>query len=271
MRQKAGEAEVAKRRIETETALLRYGGGPRPSATRSLPIREDTGGPFHTISVMSSTFPFAAVLFDLDGVVIDTTALHYRVWDEFARQRGYTPTRAELIATNGRRAAETIRHWLGPSLDEAEVATLSAERETHFNGLLATEPVDAVAGVHAFIGRLKGRGIPIAVATSAVPANAELSLARVGLVGVFDAVVTAADVRHGKPDPECYLKAAAALGVPVDRCVVIEDSMSGLKAGQAAGAKCLALATTFPRESLAALRPDWLAADFNDLPPEFAV
>jgi beta-phosphoglucomutase len=220
---------------------------------------------------MATRFPYAAVLFDLDGVVIDTTALHYRVWDEFARQRGYAPTQAELIATNGRRAAETIRNWLGSDLDEAEVATLTAERETHFNNLLAVEPVDAVAGVHDFIAKLKGAGIPIAVATSAVPANAELSLARVGLVGSFDVVVTAADVHHGKPDPECYLKAATLLRVSAERCLVVEDSVSGLTAGRAAGATCLALATTFPRETLAALNPKWLVADFNDLPPQLAV
>src|SRR5205085_12443636 len=138
---------------------------------------------------------------------------------EFARAHGYAPTQSELVATNGRRAAETIRNWLGATLTEAEVATLTAERETHFNRLLATEPVDAVAGVHDFIEALRARRVPIAVATSAVPANAELSLARVGLTGAFGAVVTAADVQHGKPNPQCYLTAAERLGVAADRCL----------------------------------------------------
>lgn len=217
---------------------------------------------------MSSTYPFAAVLFDLDGVIIDTTNLHYRVWDDFARARGYTPTQTELLATNGRRAGETIRAWLGAHLHDHAVEALAAERETRFNQLLATEPISPVAGAHAFVAALAAAGIPRAVATSATPENAQLSLARVGMQGAFSAVITAADVRRGKPDPEAYLKAAAALGVPPAACVVIEDSVLGIRAAKASGARCLALSTTFPREALTAERPDWLAADFLALPPE---
>ena len=201
-------------------------------------------------------------------MVIDTTALHYRVWDEFARARKYTPTPAELLATNGRRAGETIRAWLGADLDEKAVTALTAERETHFHKLLQREPVSAVAGVEAFVAGLTTARVPRAVVTSAVPANAELSLKRVGMHRAFDAIITAADVQRGKPDPEGYLKAAGALSVPIAKCVVIEDSISGIRAAKAAGARCLALATTFPREALAAERPDWLIADFLHLPIE---
>lgn len=201
-------------------------------------------------------------------MVIDTTALHYRVWDEFARAREYVPTRAELLATNGRRAGETIRAWLGAELDEQVVATLTAEREAHFNRLLETEPVSAVAGARAFVAALAAARIPRAVVTSAVPANAQLALKRVGMQRAFDAIITAADVQRGKPDPEGYLTAAAALGVPIAKCVVIEDSISGIRSAKAAGARCVAMTTTFPRDSLAAERPDWVIADFLNLPKE---
>jgi HAD superfamily hydrolase (TIGR01509 family) len=201
-------------------------------------------------------------------VVIDTTALHYRVWDEFARARKYVPTRAELLATNGRRAAETIRAWLGAELDEQVVAALTAQREAHFNRLLASEAVSAVAGAWAFVAALAGARIPRAVVTSAVPANAQLALKRVGMRSAFDAIITAADVQRGKPDPEGYLKAAAALAVPMAQCVVIEDSISGIRAAKAAGARCVAMTTTFPHDSLAAERPDWVVADFLDMPIE---
>jgi beta-phosphoglucomutase-like phosphatase (HAD superfamily) len=106
------------------------------------------------------------------------------------------------------------------------------------------------------------------VVTSAIPANAELALRRVGLQNAFNAIITAADVRQGKPHPEGYLKAAAALAAPIKNCIVIEDSVLGLRAGKSAGARLLALATTFPREALAAERPDWLADDFLNLPIE---
>ena len=200
--------------------------------------------------------------------MIDTTALHYRVWDEFARAHNFIPTQSELLATNGRRAAETIRLWLGAQLNDKTVTAMTANRETYFNRLLETEPVAAVAGVEAFVAGLTTANIPRAVVTSAVPANAELALKRVSMQNAFNAIITAADVQRGKPDPEGYLKAAASLSIPIGKCVVIEDSIPGIRAAKAAGARCIALATTFPRDSLAAEQPDWLVADFLDLPIE---
>ena len=215
-------------------------------------------------------FPYAAVLFDVDGVIIDTTELHYAVWDAFARRHGHAPTADELLATNGRRAGETIRQWLGDALDDAAVASLTADREMLFHQRLVTDPVTAVRGVTTFVNRLEAAGVATAVVTSAIPANAELALARVGLAGRFGVVVTAADVTHGKPHPEPYLTAAARLGVAADRCLVVEDSIPGLQAGQAAGAACLALTTTVPRASLEAVRPTWIADDFTTLPAALA-
>jgi beta-phosphoglucomutase len=119
-------------------------------------------------------YPFTAVLFDLDGVLIDTTALHYRVWDEFARGRGFVPSRQQLLETNGRRAEETIRLWLGPGLSDAQVAAITADREINANRLLATEPVQPVPGAIEFVHALQRAGIPMAVATSATPQNASL-------------------------------------------------------------------------------------------------
>jgi HAD superfamily hydrolase (TIGR01509 family) len=215
---------------------------------------------------MKPAYPFAAVLFDLDGVLIDTTDLHYRVWDEFARSRGFIPSRQQLLATNGRRADETIRLWMGSNLTNEQVAAITAEREAYFNRLLAIERVPGVPGAAEFVAALVDARVPIGVATSATPENAALSLSRVGLENVFGAVVTAADVTHGKPDPEPYLKLAARLGFMAADCLVIEDSVSGIRAAKASGAKCLALATTFPMTQLAAETPDWLVNGFADLP-----
>jgi beta-phosphoglucomutase len=194
---------------------------------------------------MLNAYPFDAVLFDLDGVIIDTTELHYSVWREFAEARGIACSREMLLATNGRKASETI---------------------CRVNERLASEPVPAVQGVVEFVKRLAAKQIPRAVATSAVPKNATLSLVRVGLQGYFDAMVTAADVKHGKPHPEPYLKAAQALGVSPERCLVVEDSVAGIRAAHAAGAKCLALATTFSKETLEAEHPEWLIPDLRAVP-----
>ncbi|EPX58414.1 Beta-phosphoglucomutase [Cystobacter fuscus DSM 2262] len=214
----------------------------------------------------SRPYPFEAVLFDLDGVIIDTTDMHYRAWDTFARSHGYIPSQTELLATNGRRADETLRAWFGERLGESELAALVHEREMLFNRKLAIEPVSAIPGVHEFISALRRAGVPYAVGTSAVPMNAELALSRLGLRELFDVLVTAADVTRGKPDPEVYLKAAAALGVPPTACVVFEDSVLGLRAARAAGAKCVALTTSFPRDVLLREEPEWLVEDFRSMP-----
>jgi beta-phosphoglucomutase len=211
-------------------------------------------------------YSFAGVLFDLDGVLIDTTDLHYRVWDEFARSKGFVPSREQLLATNGHRADATVRLWLGSDLSDHEIAALTSDREMYFNRLLENEPVLAVPGAAEFVTALRSAGVPIALATSATPENASLALSRIGMESVFDVIVTAADVANGKPHPEPYLKAARGLGAPASACLVIEDSVSGILSAKAAGAKCLALATTFPHESLAAHSPDWLVNGFCDIP-----
>lgn len=218
---------------------------------------------------MLNAYPFDAVLFDLDGVIIDTTELHYSVWQEFALARNISCTREMLLATNGRKASETIRQWLKADLSDEEITAITDALNVRVNAKLATDEVPAVQGVVEFVKRLAAKQIPRAVATSAVPKNATLSLVRVGLQGYFDAMVTAADVKHGKPHPEPYLKAAQALGVIPERCLVVEDSVAGIQAAHAAGAKCLALTTTFPAEILLAEKPDWLIADLRAIPAQF--
>ncbi|RKH14319.1 HAD family phosphatase [Corallococcus sp. CA047B] len=214
----------------------------------------------------SNIAPFDAVLFDLDGVVIDTTELHYRVWEDFARERGYTPTREELLATNGRRAGETLRAWFGAALSDEEVEALTYDREMAFHRLLEHEPVSAVPGVGAYLRSLGQAGVPWALGTSALADNAELALERVGLQHLFPVRVTSTDVTRGKPHPEVYLKAASALGVAPGGCVVFEDAVAGLRAARAAGAACVAVATSFPRDILVREQPDFLVKDFRDLP-----
>jgi beta-phosphoglucomutase len=212
------------------------------------------------------SLPFDAILFDLDGVLIDTTDLHYRLWREFAARHGYTPSPKELIASNGCRAETTIRNWLGHDLPAERVEELIVEREWHASRALETEAFSAVLGAREFVRSLQQVRHPIAVATSAVPDNARLSLERIGLADVFEVVVTAMDVDRGKPHPDCYLEAAQRLKVNPKNCLVIEDSLMGVRAGKASGAQVLALATTFPRETLFELEPHWMATDFCDLP-----
>jgi beta-phosphoglucomutase len=219
---------------------------------------------------MASPYPFEAVLFDMDGVVVDNMPLHRQIWAEFAGRLGVHPTEAELRALDGRRAVDIIEALFGAGRPDEEVARMSAEREALYHGRLATAELPAVPGVRAFLDELGRLGVPRVLATSAVPVNVEAVMSRLGLAGCFEAVVTAVDVTRGKPDPEIYKTAAARVGADPARCLVVEDALPGVMAGKAAGATCLGLSTSEPPERLLAAGADVVAADFTALPEEFA-
>lgn len=209
---------------------------------------------------------FAAVLFDMDGVVADNMPLHRAVWTDFARAQGLSPTEAEIRALDGRRARDIIRSLLGAHLDDETVERLAKQREVMYRERLGSATVHPVAGVEEMLAMLRRHGIPRVLATSAVPGNAKVILDRLGLHEAFDAVVTAADVTHGKPHPEVYLTAASRVGVAAANCLVAEDALPGLAAGRAAGAALLGIATSEDEASLQAAGASWVARDFYDLP-----
>ena len=197
-------------------------------------------------------YPFAAVLFDMDGVIVDNTALHHQIWEEFLRRHGFEPTAADLRATDGRHAEEIIARYFPPDrVSPAQAAQLLEERETLYGERLVRGPVRAVAGVEAFLRGLKRLRVPCVLATSAHPLNVERVLGKLGLRESFLAWVTADDVTHGKPAPEVYLKAAARAGAAPRRCLVIEDALPGVQAAKAAGAACLGLTTSVSAAALA--------------------
>ena len=213
---------------------------------------------------MTPFFPFDAVLFDMDGVVCDNMPLHRRVWTDFVRARGLAPTEAEIRALDGRRAADIIQALFG-DLPAAEVAALAHGREETYRASLPTAELPPVAGVEAFLAWLGARGVPRVLATSATPANVAVVLDRLALGPAFEAVVTAADVVRGKPDPEVYRTAAARAGVDPARCLVVEDALPGVQAAKAAGCACLGLMTSEGEAALRAAGADWTAPDFGFL------
>jgi sugar-phosphatase len=184
-----------------------------------------------------------ALLFDLDGVLVDSTASVERQWRRWAAKHGIDGDML-LRVVHGRRAADTIRD-VAPWLD--------AEREVR-EDLAPAEAADvegnvAIPGAAALLASLPAERW--AVVTSCVPAVAEGRLQSVGLP-VPRVLVTAADVARGKPDPEGYRLGAARLGVAAERCVVFEDAPAGLAAARAAGARAVGVATTHAAEELEA-------------------
>ncbi|HEY9854105.1 MAG TPA: HAD family phosphatase [Stenomitos sp.] len=217
------------------------------------------------------TFPFEAVLFDMDGVVVDNMPLHRHVWAKFARMHGLDPTEAEIRTADGRRAVDVVRMLFGSDLTASRVADLAAQREDIYHQELKTGPLEPVAGVRAFLTALGKAGIPRVLATSATPENIQLALGRLDLLPMFEAMVSAVDVRQGKPHPEVYLTAAARAKAAPDRCLVVEDALPGVQAAKAAGASCLGLMTSQSEEALREVGADWVAPNFLALPAPLSV
>jgi sugar-phosphatase len=195
-------------------------------------------------------FECSAILFDLDGVLVDSAAWIELQWQRWAERRGLDPA-PFLRVCHGRRAVETIR-LAAPELDaEAEVARFDQAEEA------VAAPLRPVAGAERVLASLPAGSW--AVATSGPRTMAVARLRRAGLP-VPGVLIAAEDVHRGKPDPDVYLRAAELLGALPERCLVIEDAPAGLEAGRAAGMTTLALTTT---HSSAQLSAAVLAADLT--------
>ena len=198
-----------------------------------------------------SIFRCAAILFDLDGVLVDSTGSVARQWTLWAAEQNLPPADV-LRAAHGRRTVETV-HLLAPHLDaETETARLEAREAQDADG------VGRIAGALELLSSLpQGRW---AVVTSATRYLATRRLQTSGLPQP-SAFVTADEVRQGKPHPEPYLQAAELLKIAAKDCLVFEDTPPGIEAARAAGMKVIALATTYPAAELA--RADALISDLS--------
>jgi sugar-phosphatase len=187
-------------------------------------------------------FECGAVLFDLDGVLVDSAKYVEQQWRRWAISRGLAPE-PFLRVCHGRRALETIR-LAAPYLDaEAEVAAFVPEEDADSNQL---SPVE---GASRLLEMLPAGSW--AVATSGTRLTAIDRLQRAGLP-IPEVLICAEDVLRGKPSPDVYLMAAAALAVPASKCLVIEDAPAGIEAARAAGMRVVALTTTYRAEDLTA-------------------
>ena len=190
--------------------------------------------------------PAFAVLWDLDGVLVDTSQYHYAAWRRLMREHGRDLSWEEFQATFGMRNSEILPRLL-PGISREEVERLSDRKESYFRDLLP-ERIPLLPGVERLVRELAAEGIPQAVASSTTRANLEAILSRLHLpLAVY---VAAEDVADGKPSPEVFLRAAERLGVPPDRCIVVEDSVAGVEAARRAGMSSLAVATTWPADRL---------------------
>jgi len=189
------------------------------------------------------------MLFDWDGVVIDSSREHERAWELLASERGLFLPDDHFKKGFGKKN-EVIIPDLGWGTDPVLVKELADRKEELYRGLVASEGVVILPGARELLSALKEAGIPRAVGSSTPRENLDALFAATGLDSLFDAVVCGNDVTHGKPDPEVFLKGAALLGLSPGRCIVIEDAFAGVEAARRGGMKVVGVATTNPLASL---------------------
>lgn len=197
----------------------------------------------------------AALLFDLDGVLINSTPAVARVWRNWGVEHGFDPD--EVVArAHGRPSLTTIREYLPDADHEAE------NREVERREIADLEGVVPLPGALELLGSLPiDRWI---IVTSCTRPLAEVRIKAAGLP-FPKKLITSNDITHGKPHPEPFLKGAAALGVPATECVVMEDVPAGVKAGKAAGAKVVAFTTTVQLPVLQEAGADWILKNCADV------
>ena len=203
-----------------------------------------------------------ALIFDCDGVVVDSNRLHVETWKETAAAHGYPMADPEHIGKCGLRTIAVIRDLLRWPVDEEEAVRLGEEKESRYRECIRAGGIEPIAGVRETLEKAAALGLPCALGSSAPRENARLCLESLGLAPFFKAVVTGEDVERGKPHPDIFLAAARKLGVPPEECLVIEDAPAGVEAAHRAGMRAIALLTSHTPEELAAA--DALARDFRD-------
>jgi beta-phosphoglucomutase len=192
-----------------------------------------------------------AFIFDMDGTIVDNMAFHTKSWLEFFARRGKLyEADAFFRETAGAQGREILRERLGADVSDAEIAALALEKDLLYRDMYGPHRA-AIGGFEDFVTDARARGVHLAVATSAPPLNIVFTLDELDLRRHFDAVVGAADVAHGKPHPDVFLKAAEKLGMAPKDCIVFEDAPMGVEAARRAGMRVVVITTTLPAEAFA--------------------
>jgi beta-phosphoglucomutase len=202
-----------------------------------------------------------AVLWELDGTLVDSAEYHWRAWAATMREAGVVITRAQFLASFGQRNDTILTAWLGPHAEPARCAQLGEAKEAAYRQLMRQGGLVPLPGAAEWVARLRRAGWQQAIASSAPRANVEAVLDALGWHRGFDAMVAAEDVTAGKPDPQVFLVAAERLGGRPARCVVVEDAGSGIEAAERAGMVSIGVGPGGIRATLA-------VASLAELPPD---
>ena len=204
------------------------------------------------------------VIFDMDGVLVDSAQPHLDSWQLLAKENDRTITREQFAATFGRQNNDIIPLLFG-NVDAQHCAALADRKEKIYRDLVRQAP-PVVSGAIELIHALHERGVCLAVGSSGPRQNIELMLDAMGVRALIPVVITGDDVSRGKPHPEVVTLACQGLGVEAVRCVVVEDAPAGIEAAMAAGTRTIAILMHHPAESFQ--NADCIVDRLSDLTPE---
>lgn len=206
-----------------------------------------------------------AFIFDMDGVIIHSNPFHKIALHQFCEKYGYHLTEDQLRnKIYGRTNKQWITNLFERTLGTEELHQFAEEKESFFRELYKND-IKALDGLEIFLKKMDKQKIPRAIGTSAPRSNVDFTLSKTNLKSYFPIILDDTFVENGKPHPEIYIKCAAALGLAPANCIVFEDSLSGVEAGKASGAKVVGVATTHTHEELA--DTDFIIDDFLNLDP----
>ncbi|HTU64059.1 MAG TPA: HAD family phosphatase [Polyangiales bacterium] len=209
--------------------------------------------------------PIHAVLFDLDGTLVDNMPFHIAAWLETGRALDCELTREQILSFAGRKNEEILPIILGRPLDPEELARFADQKEARYRELY-TGHIQLHAGADKLLHELAARGVACAIASAAPRDNRKLVLEATQLTARMGAVVGAEEVKNGKPAPDLFLEAARRLGANPANTLVFEDAVAGVQAGLAAGMRVCGITTSEPAEKLLAAGALAAIPDFHAVP-----
>ena len=205
------------------------------------------------------------VIFDMDGVLVDSYAAHLRSWRDVAARHGLDLSDANFARTFGRTSRDIIGALWPGKFDDDGVARFDAAKEARYREILG-ERFPEMDGASELIRELHDAGYRLAIGSSGPPQNVSLVQRQLRSGHLFEVTVNGTEVTRGKPDPDVFLIAARKLGIEPPRCAVVEDAPAGIEAARRAGMTSIGLLGTAPRERLAE-HADLVVGSLRDLSP----
>ena len=204
-----------------------------------------------------------AVLWDMDGTLVNSEELHWISWRKTMAKECVVITREQFLSTFGQRNDSIVPAWLGCAATAERIGRIAEAKEELYRHLVRRVGVAPEPGVRTWLDRLQKHGWQQAIASAAPRANIDAVLEALSAELVFQSIVSAEDVHRGKPDPEVYLLAASRVGVPAERCIVVEDAGAGIEGARLAGMRSIGVShngkdlhADVVVESLEQLEPD---------------